>query len=83
VRQPGPLSFRAQAIMLGQPDTDDVAAVNVDLIGDIGPARWALDWSGFIDWLGGAFPSVELNLYQLCEAIFRYFWEGVWQWPLP
>lgn len=53
-----------------------VAAIT--LVGAIGPASWALDWSGFIDWLEEAFLSVSTALYALLERILRYFWEGVY-----
>lgn len=48
------------------------------LVGAIGPASWALDWSGFIDWLEEAFLSISTALYALLERILRYFWEGVY-----
>ena len=48
------------------------------LVGAVGPASWSLDWSGFIDWLEGAFLSIAEILYPLLERILRYFWEGVY-----
>ncbi len=50
----------------------------ISLVGPAGPASWSFDFSGFIDWLEGAFLSVSEALYALLERILRYFWEGVY-----
>lgn len=75
---PGSMAFQEFISLQPAPGEIGWGVAPITLVGNVGPASWSLDWSGFIDWLEEAFLSVAGSLYALLERIVRYFWEGVY-----
>ena len=74
----GAMAFATRVSFRALDSADPTGFADIQLVGAVGPASWSLDWSGFIDWLEGAFLSIAEGLYALLERIVRYFWEGVY-----
>ncbi len=74
----GSMAFQERVSLQGLGAGAGWGTAPISLVGAVGPASWSLDWSGFIDWLEGAFLSIAEILYPLLERILRYFWEGVY-----